>query len=141
RIMLHSSSHWTLTKTWSDNLYRGILADDKRYDKVPLVEGHYQDAYLLAERAFSESAPTIPGPEDCSAALVQQVLSAQTPRDVLGVPEEISMRALNRRFVALTKTLGQLGEEGDPAAAFRKVKEAYDSIRAERPEKTVEAPE
>jgi len=119
---------------WADNLYRGILAENKHYDRVSLVDGHYQNAYLIAEREFShEVPPPPPGPEEDVAALVQQVLNARTCYDVLGVPEGISMRPLKRRWVALTKLLGAVEQDlEDGARAFRRVKEAYDEIRAGR---------
>merc|ERR1711957_46753 len=93
------------------------------------VEGHYQNAYLIAERSFSATAPT--------AALVRQVLDAVTPHDVLGVPEGLSMRANHRRWLALTKALGQL-EDPEGVAAFKRVRVALDAIRAARPKAEAE---
>merc|ERR1711957_897151 len=110
----------------------GTLADTKKYDHVPLVEGHYQDAYLFATRSFSSSPPTPPS-EEPGVALVQQVLTAVTPFDILGVPEDISMRGLHRRWAALNKALSALGEDdADAFAAFVRVKEARDAIRNAR---------
>merc|ERR1712100_768409 len=89
-------------RTWTDNLYRGIVADNKRSDRISLVAGHYQDAYLVAERGYAETAPDISN-SDSMDALVQQVLQAETPYDILSVPEGGSMRTLHRRWAGLTK--------------------------------------
>lgn len=118
-------------RAWADNLHRGIVADSKRTDRVPLVEDHYQDAYLFAERAFSSTAP-VPNESEPMQLLVRQVLDASTPWEVLGVPEDISMRGLHRRFAALSKSLGKLEEEPDAVAAFKRVKQARDAIRGMR---------
>merc|ERR1712183_876876 len=57
-------------RAWADNLYRGILADSKHSDSVPLVDDHYQDRYLFAERAFSSTVPTLAN-SDPAEALVR----------------------------------------------------------------------
>lgn len=97
------------------------------------MEGHYQDTYLFAERPFSSQPPPPPeGPSE--EVLVRQILEAQTPWDVMGIPESISMRGMRRRFYALTKTLGGATDESsDAAKAFRRTKVAFDAILAQRP--------
>lgn len=129
-------------RSWASNLYHGILAESKRHDHVPLVEGHYQDTYLMAQRPFDVAPPKLPEAGNDNATLVRHVLDATTADEVLSLPEDASMRAMNRRFVALTKMLSrfedaedegnQNGGVADGAAAFRKVKEAYDTIRAQK---------
>eukprot|EP00930_Biecheleria_cincta_P002867 TRINITY_DN103847_c0_g1_i1.p1 TRINITY_DN103847_c0_g1~~TRINITY_DN103847_c0_g1_i1.p1 ORF type:complete len:443 (-),score=51.81 TRINITY_DN103847_c0_g1_i1:15-1343(-) len=126
-------------QAWAENLYRGILSDSKAHQHVALVEGHYQDAYLMASRNFSAEAPSPPVPADAAtnaAALVKQVLAASSPHDILGVPESISMRGIRRRWTALTRALAPLQDDptADPSAAdaFKAVKDAFDTIRAQR---------
>jgi len=121
---------------WADNLFRGIAAEQKRYDRVSLVEGHYQDAYLFASRDFATSPPSLSSAAATDERMmVTEILSASTPLDILGVSGNLSMRALHRRWAALTKALAALdhSEVPEAAAAFTRVKEAYDTLRAQRP--------
>merc|ERR1712110_893262 len=70
-------------RTWSENLYFGISAERKHVDRIPLVEGHYQDTFLFAERAFSPDIPSDAAPLDTTEALTQQILKATTPWEVM----------------------------------------------------------
>lgn len=116
-------------RTWANNLHRGMLADTKSCDKLPLVAGHYQDTYLFAEREFSSAAP--PKPDEDAAALVRSILGARTSLDVLGVSEEASNRSVFRRFTELSKIVGQLIPEiPDAEDAFARLKVACDELRA-----------
>mmetsp|Transcript_9455 Transcript_9455/g.20529 ORF Transcript_9455/g.20529 Transcript_9455/m.20529 type:complete len:306 (-) Transcript_9455:591-1508(-) len=122
---------------WSENLFRGLLADSKYVDRIPLVPGHYQDTYLMASRRYSETPPPIPT-EPSTDTLVRSILSSSSSgapaQEVLGMPEGSSMRGLRRRFYNLTKELGPLIDNSEEAAeAFRRVKVAFDHLLASRP--------
>lgn len=144
-------------RVWADNLYRGVVAGaaEKRSERVPLVDGHYQDAYIFAERPYSAAAPAEAAPlspAEQLSALVRQVNSASTACETLGVPEDVSMRALHRRWAGLNRTLSAALQEEDARsddaagaglaasklrraeveAAFLRVKVARDEIRAQR---------
>lgn len=121
-------------RLWADSLYRGLLAQSKRCDRVPLVIGHYQDTYLFAERTFSALAPPLPEAGSVVQKMLQKILSPGTPYDALSVPENVSMRMLNRRFAMLTHQVSDFMQEGveHAADAFTRIKEAFDAIRARR---------
>merc|ERR1711924_306030 len=119
-------------RNWSDNLFRGVLADGKSCDHVPLVEGHYQDTYIFAERTFSDDVPSLPE-EQSDALLVKQVLDVTNPWDVLGLQQGVSMRTVYRRFAGLSKALGEkMADSSEAEDAFRRVKIAVDAVRAQR---------
>merc|ERR1712136_637141 len=114
---------------WADCLHRGMLTQEKRKDRFPLmgeVKNHYQDAYLFGQRPFSLIPPV---PSVHSVDLVKQVMEGTTPAEILGVPEDMSNRALSRRWAALAKVLGELNSaEGD--AAFERARQAREDMRS-----------
>eukprot|EP00929_Paragymnodinium_shiwhaense_P000817 TRINITY_DN101023_c0_g1_i1.p1 TRINITY_DN101023_c0_g1~~TRINITY_DN101023_c0_g1_i1.p1 ORF type:complete len:469 (-),score=89.81 TRINITY_DN101023_c0_g1_i1:26-1432(-) len=137
-------------RAWAHNLYEGIEVGSGRKDsmRIPIVEGHYQDAYLMAERPYMETAwpSSVPQwPEGSieelqGEALVRHILQAKTAKDALGIDPSSSMRTLKRRFTALTKALAVPLEADDAwreanselAKAYAKLAEAWKEVRGSK---------
>ncbi|CAE7568271.1 unnamed protein product [Symbiodinium pilosum] len=120
-------------RMWASNLFRGLLAESKECLHVELVEGHYQDTYLFGRRRFSTQSPKLPEEllAEASPALVaRRILEASEAHEVLGVPTDVSIRQLRRRWTALAHALDD--DSPECAAAFQKIKDAFDQIRTMR---------
>ncbi|CAK9088630.1 unnamed protein product, partial [Durusdinium trenchii] len=67
----------------------------------------------------------------------QHILAEAEPHDAMGVPCDVSMRQLRRRFGCLTKLLSGY-DDPEILAAFQKVKVAFDEMRSMRSVETTE---
>ncbi|CAE7556024.1 unnamed protein product [Symbiodinium natans] len=119
-------------RMWSSNLFRGLLAESKECLHVELVEGHYQDTYLFGRRRFSAQSPTPPEifSEASPEQVARRILEASEAHEVLGVPTDVSIRQLRRRWTTLAHALKS--DKPECAAAFQKIKDAFDQIRSLR---------
>ncbi|CAE7860932.1 unnamed protein product, partial [Symbiodinium microadriaticum] len=120
-------------RMWSSNLFRGLLAERKECLHVELVAGHYQDTYLFGRRQFSSKSPKLPEELSAEASpqqIARRILEASEAHEVLGVPTDVSIRQLRRRWTALAHALGN--ESSECIAAFQKIKDAFDEIRSMR---------
>eukprot|EP00927_Polykrikos_kofoidii_P030404 TRINITY_DN26150_c0_g1_i1.p1 TRINITY_DN26150_c0_g1~~TRINITY_DN26150_c0_g1_i1.p1 ORF type:complete len:535 (+),score=95.76 TRINITY_DN26150_c0_g1_i1:71-1675(+) len=124
-------------RAWSENLHRGVDArgGTNSLQRIPIVEGHYQDAFVMADRPYCDIVSGVDeGPPEFhdlrGDGLVRHILQARDPHDVLGVAPSSSARSMKRRFQALTKALqpqADAADEGKAAHADQKAAEAGSS--------------